>query len=126
MATNLDSVFFATQAAVPAMQGKGGGHIIQVSTSLVEHALQAPAVLASKGRLRGRYARPGDGPPRAGRRAQPGLTSVRLGSASPRATPWWQRAERYSHVPLAPVAVRTGSKVRPPVQAARQQKETTA
>jgi hypothetical protein len=31
-----------------------------------------------------------------------------------------------SHVPLAPVAVRTGSKVRPPVQAARQQKETTA
>jgi NAD(P)-dependent dehydrogenase (short-subunit alcohol dehydrogenase family) len=48
MATNLDSVFFATQAAVPAMKKQGGGHIIQVSTSLVEHALQGvPAVLAS-------------------------------------------------------------------------------
>ena len=48
MATNVDSVFFATQVAVPAMQIQGGGHIIQVSTSLVEHALQGvPAVLAS-------------------------------------------------------------------------------
>ena len=48
MATNLDSVFFATQAAVPAMKKQGGGHIVQVSTSLVEHALQGvPAVLAS-------------------------------------------------------------------------------
>jgi NAD(P)-dependent dehydrogenase (short-subunit alcohol dehydrogenase family) len=48
MATNLDSVFFATQAAVPAMKRQGGGHIIQVLTSLVEHAVQdVPAVLAS-------------------------------------------------------------------------------
>lgn len=48
MATNLDSVFFTTQAAVPAMKKQGGGHIIQVSTSLVEHALSTvPAVLAS-------------------------------------------------------------------------------
>jgi NAD(P)-dependent dehydrogenase (short-subunit alcohol dehydrogenase family) len=48
MATNVDSVFFATQAAVPAMQKQGGGHIIQVLTSLVEHPLQSvPAVLAS-------------------------------------------------------------------------------
>ncbi|GAB1824275.1 SDR family NAD(P)-dependent oxidoreductase [Herbidospora sp. RD11066] len=48
MATNLDSVFFATQAAVPAMKRQGGGHIVQISTSLVEHALQGvPAVLAS-------------------------------------------------------------------------------
>lgn len=48
MATNLESMFFATQAAVPAMKRQGGGHIIQVSTSLVEHALQTvPAVLAS-------------------------------------------------------------------------------
>ena len=48
MATNLDSVFFATQAAVPAMKKQGGGHIIQVTTSLVEHALTTvPAVLAS-------------------------------------------------------------------------------
>lgn len=49
MATNLDSVFFTTQAAVAQMQKQGtGGHIIQVSTSLVEHAIQdVPAVLAS-------------------------------------------------------------------------------
>jgi NAD(P)-dependent dehydrogenase (short-subunit alcohol dehydrogenase family) len=48
MATNLDSVFFATQVAVPAMKKQGGGHIIQMSTSLVEHALTTvPAVLAS-------------------------------------------------------------------------------
>ncbi len=48
MATNVDAVFFATQVAVPAMQRQGGGHIIQVLTSLVEHALQdVPAVLAS-------------------------------------------------------------------------------
>lgn len=48
MATNVDSVFFATQAAVPAMKKQGGGHIVQISTSLVEHALQTvPAVLAS-------------------------------------------------------------------------------
>ncbi|MFC5865360.1 SDR family NAD(P)-dependent oxidoreductase [Acidicapsa dinghuensis] len=48
MATNVDSVFFATQTAVPAMQMQGGGHIVQVLTSLVEHAVQGvPAVLAS-------------------------------------------------------------------------------
>jgi NAD(P)-dependent dehydrogenase (short-subunit alcohol dehydrogenase family) len=49
MATNVDSVFFATQAAVPAMKKQGGGHIIlSVLTSLVEHALQSvPAILAS-------------------------------------------------------------------------------
>jgi NAD(P)-dependent dehydrogenase (short-subunit alcohol dehydrogenase family) len=48
MRTNLDSVFFCTQAAVPAMKRQGGGHIIQISTSLVEHALQSvPAVVAS-------------------------------------------------------------------------------
>ncbi|MET9123422.1 SDR family oxidoreductase [Streptomyces sp. NPDC004528] len=48
MATNVDSVFFATQAAVPAMRRQGGGHIVQVTTSLVEHAMQTvPAVLAS-------------------------------------------------------------------------------
>jgi len=48
MRTNLDSVFFATQAAVPVMKRQGSGHIVQISTSLVEHALQTvPAVLAS-------------------------------------------------------------------------------
>ena len=48
MRTNLGSVFFATQVAVPAMKKQGGGHIVQISTSLVEHALQTvPAVVAS-------------------------------------------------------------------------------
>lgn len=48
MRTNLDSVFFATQAAVPHMKKQGGGHIVQISTSLVEHPLQTvPAVVAS-------------------------------------------------------------------------------
>jgi NAD(P)-dependent dehydrogenase (short-subunit alcohol dehydrogenase family) len=48
MSTNVDSVFFATQAVVPAMKKQGGGHIVQVLTSLVEHAVQGvPAVLAS-------------------------------------------------------------------------------
>jgi len=48
MRTNLDSVFFATQAAVPTMKKQGGGHVVQISTSLVEHALQSvPAVVAS-------------------------------------------------------------------------------
>ena len=48
MRTNLDSVFFATQAAVPTMKRQGSGHVVQISTSLVEHALQTvPAVLAS-------------------------------------------------------------------------------
>ena len=48
MRTNLDSVFFGTQAAVPAMKKQGGGHVVQISTSLVEHALQnVPAVVAS-------------------------------------------------------------------------------
>ena len=48
MATNVDSVFFATQVAVPAMKKQGSGHIIQVTTSLVEHALTTvPAILAS-------------------------------------------------------------------------------
>ncbi len=48
MSTNLDSMFFATQASVPAMKKQGGGHIVQISSSLVEHALQTvPAVLAS-------------------------------------------------------------------------------
>lgn len=38
----------ATQVAVPAMKKQGSGHIIQVTTSLVEHALTTvPAVLAS-------------------------------------------------------------------------------
>jgi hypothetical protein len=46
--TNLDSLFFATQAAVPAMKKQGVGHIVQITTSLVEHALTTvPAVLAS-------------------------------------------------------------------------------
>ena len=64
MRTNLDSVFFATQAAVPVMKRQGSGHIVQISTSLVEHALQTvPAVLASlsKGAAVAATRGPGDG-----------------------------------------------------------------
>jgi NAD(P)-dependent dehydrogenase (short-subunit alcohol dehydrogenase family) len=48
MATNVDSVFFTTRAAVPAMREQGGGHILQVTSSLVEHAMKSvPATMAS-------------------------------------------------------------------------------
>jgi NAD(P)-dependent dehydrogenase (short-subunit alcohol dehydrogenase family) len=48
MRTNVDSVFFTTQAAVPVMQRQRSGHIVQILTSLVEHPIQGvPAVLAS-------------------------------------------------------------------------------
>jgi NAD(P)-dependent dehydrogenase (short-subunit alcohol dehydrogenase family) len=46
--TNLDGFFFVTQHAVKAMRKNGSGHIVQVSTTLVEHALSVvPSVLAS-------------------------------------------------------------------------------
>ncbi len=64
MRTNLDSVFFGTQAAVPAMKRQGGGHIVQISTSLVGTRAadrSGGGCVAVEGRLRRRYARPGDG-----------------------------------------------------------------
>ncbi len=46
--TNLDGFFFVTQQAVPVMRQQKSGHIVQISTTLVEHALsQVPSILAS-------------------------------------------------------------------------------
>ncbi|GAB2916534.1 SDR family oxidoreductase [Paraburkholderia jirisanensis] len=48
LATNLDGFFFITQPAIEAMLEQGGGHVVQITTTLVEHANSAiPAVLAS-------------------------------------------------------------------------------
>jgi NAD(P)-dependent dehydrogenase (short-subunit alcohol dehydrogenase family) len=47
-AVNLAGFFHITQRAVRQMVGQGGGHVINVTTSLVEHARSAsPAALAS-------------------------------------------------------------------------------
>jgi len=46
--TNLDGFFFMTQAAIPAMLEQGAGHIVQITTTLVEYAdARIPSVLAS-------------------------------------------------------------------------------
>jgi NAD(P)-dependent dehydrogenase (short-subunit alcohol dehydrogenase family) len=48
VSTNLNGFFYITQAAVEAMEKQGGGHIVSITTTLVEHALgQVPSVLAS-------------------------------------------------------------------------------
>lgn len=48
VSTNLNGFFFITQAAVEAMEKQGGGHIVSITTTLVDHALSAtPSVLAS-------------------------------------------------------------------------------
>jgi NAD(P)-dependent dehydrogenase (short-subunit alcohol dehydrogenase family) len=47
-AVNLDGFFYVTQRAVRQMVDQGGGHIVNVTTSLVEHARSAsPSALAS-------------------------------------------------------------------------------
>jgi NAD(P)-dependent dehydrogenase (short-subunit alcohol dehydrogenase family) len=47
-AVNLDGFFYVTQSAVRQMVDQGGGHIVNVTTSLVEHARSAsPSALAS-------------------------------------------------------------------------------
>jgi len=47
-AVNLDGFFYITQRAVRQMVDQGGGHIVNVTTSLVEHARSAsPSALAS-------------------------------------------------------------------------------
>jgi NAD(P)-dependent dehydrogenase (short-subunit alcohol dehydrogenase family) len=47
-AVNLDGFFYLTQRAVRQMVDQGGGHIVNVTTSLVEHARSAsPSALAS-------------------------------------------------------------------------------
>jgi NAD(P)-dependent dehydrogenase (short-subunit alcohol dehydrogenase family) len=48
LATNLAGFFFITQHAIEAMLMQGSGHIVQITTTLVEHAnSNVPAVLAS-------------------------------------------------------------------------------
>jgi len=46
--TNLDGFFFITQAAIPEMLKLGAGHIVQITTTLVDYAdARIPSVLAS-------------------------------------------------------------------------------
>jgi NAD(P)-dependent dehydrogenase (short-subunit alcohol dehydrogenase family) len=48
VATNLTGFFFVTQAAIEAMERLSGGHIVNITTSLVNHAnSNVPSVLAS-------------------------------------------------------------------------------
>jgi len=48
LATNLAGFFFITQRAIEAMLKQGSGHIVQITTTLVEYAnSNVPAVLAS-------------------------------------------------------------------------------
>jgi NAD(P)-dependent dehydrogenase (short-subunit alcohol dehydrogenase family) len=46
--TNLDGFFFTTQHAIPVMLKQGSGHIVQITTTLVDYAnSRVPSVLAS-------------------------------------------------------------------------------
>ncbi|ESY51139.1 MULTISPECIES: SDR family oxidoreductase [unclassified Mesorhizobium] len=48
VATNLTGFFFATQAAIAAMERQAGGHVVNITTSLVKQASsKVPSVLAS-------------------------------------------------------------------------------
>jgi NAD(P)-dependent dehydrogenase (short-subunit alcohol dehydrogenase family) len=48
VATNLNGFFFTTQAAIAAMEPRSGGHIVSITTALVDHPLSAvPSALAS-------------------------------------------------------------------------------
>jgi NAD(P)-dependent dehydrogenase (short-subunit alcohol dehydrogenase family) len=48
IAVNLTGFFHITQRAIPPMLSQGGGHIVNVSTSLVEHAdSKSPSALAT-------------------------------------------------------------------------------
>src|ERR1700720_3580834 len=45
---NLAGFFHVTQLAIAEMEKRGGGHVVQITTSLVDHALSSvPSVLAS-------------------------------------------------------------------------------
>ncbi len=51
---NFKGAYFAAQAAIPVLQKRGGGAIINISTTLLEHAIEgfpASAALASKAAL---------------------------------------------------------------------------
>jgi NAD(P)-dependent dehydrogenase (short-subunit alcohol dehydrogenase family) len=48
LSTNLNGFFFITQHAVRAMEQQGRGHVVQISTSLIDHAnSKVPSVLTS-------------------------------------------------------------------------------
>jgi NAD(P)-dependent dehydrogenase (short-subunit alcohol dehydrogenase family) len=48
LATNLNGFFYITQRAIDAMLKQGGGHVVQITTTLVEYAnSKVPSVLAS-------------------------------------------------------------------------------
>jgi NAD(P)-dependent dehydrogenase (short-subunit alcohol dehydrogenase family) len=53
-AINFKGAYFAAQAAIPALQKRGGGAIVNIGTTLLEHAISgfpASAALASKAAL---------------------------------------------------------------------------
>jgi NAD(P)-dependent dehydrogenase (short-subunit alcohol dehydrogenase family) len=48
LATNLNGFYYITQHAVAAMEQQGRGHVVSITTSLVDHAnSKVPSVLAS-------------------------------------------------------------------------------
>jgi NAD(P)-dependent dehydrogenase (short-subunit alcohol dehydrogenase family) len=48
LATNLAGFFFVTQQAIKVMEAQGAGHVVQITTSLVDQPINGvPAVLAS-------------------------------------------------------------------------------
>ena len=48
LSTNVNGFFFITQAAVEAMEKQGSGHIVSITTTLVDHpTAKVPSVLAS-------------------------------------------------------------------------------
>ncbi|WP_273822310.1 MULTISPECIES: SDR family NAD(P)-dependent oxidoreductase [Pseudomonas] len=48
LSVNLNGFFYITQLAIAQMEKQGGGHIVNVTTSLVDHAVDGvPSVLAS-------------------------------------------------------------------------------
>lgn len=48
VSTNINGFYYITQAAIAAMEKFGRGHVVSITTSLVDHALsQVPSVLAS-------------------------------------------------------------------------------
>ena len=48
LSTNLNGFFYVSQHAIKAMEKQGGGHVVQISTSLIDQAnSNVPSVLAS-------------------------------------------------------------------------------
>ncbi|PSJ43456.1 SDR family NAD(P)-dependent oxidoreductase [Allosphingosinicella deserti] len=48
LSTNVNGFFFTTQAAIEAMEKQGSGHVVSITTTLVEHpTAKVPSVLAS-------------------------------------------------------------------------------